>query len=155
MEETPLPTNGSEPVHQPDAVVKFLSRDDILLADDIAYETVDVPEWGGPVRVKSLSGTERDEFEASVTQMHTVRGRQEQTVVLRNVRAKLAVRCIVDADGERMFHDSDIGMLGKKSAGALDRVVEACQRLSGLTDEDVQDLAANLEAGQNVPSGSD
>jgi len=41
----------------------LLTRDEILKAEDIQYETVPVPEWapGGTVRVKTLSGEERDE----------------------------------------------------------------------------------------------
>jgi hypothetical protein len=42
-----------------------------------------------------------------------------------------------------MFSDQDVTKLGKKSARALDRVFDVSQRLSGITKEDVEDLAKN------------
>ena len=44
----------------------YLTRDAILQATDLTFEDVAVPEWGGVVRVRGLTGTERDAFEASV-----------------------------------------------------------------------------------------
>jgi hypothetical protein len=37
--------------------------------------------------------------------------------------------------------------LGKKSAAALNRVFEVAQRLSGITDDDVEELAKNSVGG--------
>ena len=61
-----------------------LSRDDILKAEDLTTEEVDVPEWGGTVLVRGLTGRERDEFEASVM----VRYAGEMVQDLANIRAK-------------------------------------------------------------------
>ncbi len=36
------------------------------MADDLPRETVSVPEWGGEVLVRTMSGTDRDAFEASL-----------------------------------------------------------------------------------------
>ena len=44
----------------------ILTRDQILQANDLVTETVEVPEWGGSVFVKSLTGVERDQFEAAI-----------------------------------------------------------------------------------------
>ena len=46
--------------------MKALTRDEILGADDLKTESVKVPEWGGTVLVRELTGAERDEWEASV-----------------------------------------------------------------------------------------
>jgi len=43
-----------------------LNKEQILRADDLKTEEVDVPEWGGSVRVRVLTGTERDAFESSI-----------------------------------------------------------------------------------------
>ena len=45
-----------------------LSRDDILKAADNEPEEVDVPEWGGSVLVRGMTGRERDAFEVSLMQ---------------------------------------------------------------------------------------
>ena len=39
--------------------MQYLSADNILNADDFAYAEVDCPEWGGTVRIRSLSGGQR------------------------------------------------------------------------------------------------
>lgn len=110
----------------------YLSRESILDADDLSYDDVDVPEWGGTVRVRALTGAERDRFEASIA------GGKKPSYD--NFRSKLVVASVVDADGERLFTQADVQLLGKKSAAALNRVFEAAQRLSGLNDEDVDEL---------------
>jgi hypothetical protein len=43
----------------------YLTRDAILQAPDLQGEDVAVPEWGGTVRVRGLSGAQRDAYEAS------------------------------------------------------------------------------------------
>lgn len=128
----------------------LLTKDAILSANDLVTEDVEVPEWGGTVRVRAISGTERDTFEQTIV---TRRGKNVQTN-LANIRAKMVALCVVDEAGQRLFNDSDVAALGKKSAAALDRVFTVAQRLAGLTDEDVDELAENLESGQNAASTS-
>jgi hypothetical protein len=115
-----------------------LGREAILGADDRQTEVVEVPEWGGAVIVRALSGTERDAYEASLV---TLRRDGSQRFNMENVRARLAALSIVGEDGERLFGDGDLKALGAKSAQALDRVFDAARRLSGLSDEDIEELA--------------
>lgn len=122
---------------------KLLTREQILEVVDLQQETVAVPEWGGEVMVRGLTGTERDAFEQDIVQLKRDGKRTSTEMDLHNVRAKLCVRCIVDENGERLFGDVDMEALGRKSATALSRVFEAAQRLSGLSDQDVEELAKN------------
>lgn len=123
-----------------------LNRDDILTADDIEIVKVDVPEWGGSVYVKGMSGTERDAFESSIIEQ---RG-QNYKANLTNIRAKLCAQVICDKVGGRLFTDKDIKKLGEKSASALQRLFDIAQKLSGLGADDVDELAEELEKN---PSG--
>lgn len=127
----------------------YLSRDAILAADDVQFEDVEVPEWGGKVRVKSLTGKERDALESSMI----VGKGKNANVNLNNLRAKLVARSVVDEDGKRIFTDDDIAALGAKSAAALTRVYEVAQRLSGITQEDVDELTKNSETAPSEDSG--
>jgi hypothetical protein len=127
-----------------------LSRDDILKAEDLTTEEVDVPEWGGTVLVRGMSGRERDEFEASMAERRG--GRMVQNFA--NTRAKLVSYCVVDDDGQRMFTAADIAALGEKSGAALDRVFEAAARLSGLSDTDVEELTENFGGTRSGSSSS-
>ncbi len=114
----------------------MLSRESILSLDDLPREKVEVPEWGGSVYVRTLTGTERDAFEQSM------QGKKNK-IDLENVRARFAVLTICDADGTRLFTHADAKELGSKSAAALDRVFAVAQRLNGFTHSDAEDLAGN------------
>jgi hypothetical protein len=129
----------------------YLTRDVILQADDLLVEDVEVPEWGGVVRVRGLTGAERDDFEASVVEQ---RGKKTR-LNMQNFRAKLVVRVAINGDGQRLFSDKDASRLGQKSAAALQRVFEVAQRLSGLSDQDVEELVGNFDEGQSAASISD
>lgn len=129
----------------------LLGRDAILSASDATTEDVDVPEWGGTVRVRGLSGTERDQFESSML----VKRGKHRDVSLVNARAKLVSLAVIDENGERVFSDSDVVALGHKSAAALTRVYEVASRLSGLSDEDVDELEGNSGAAPSGASTSD
>ena len=120
----------------------YLTADQILGADDLPGEDVSVPEWGGTVRVRGMSGADRDRFEASM--MDDKMSGVSKDRALANYRARLASACIVDADGKRIFRsDAEVKRLGEKSALALTRVVEVASRLSGLTETDQDELLGN------------
>lgn len=134
------------------AAKKFLDKAAILAQDDLKYEDVQIPEWGGAwVRVRSLNASERDHFEASTV----VRNGKKVSTNLENIRARLCLLCLVDEDGNRLFDEGDTFPLGGKSAAALDRIFTVAQKLNGLRDEDVEELAGNSSAGQSEDSPSD
>ena len=119
-----------------------LSRSDILKAEDLPTEEVAVPEWGGSVLVRGLTGRERDLFEVSMAK----REGKQMVPDVNNVRAKLVAWCCVDDDGEFVFDQAgDVEALGEKSGAALNRVYEVAARLSGLSDEDVEEMVKDLK----------
>jgi hypothetical protein len=119
-----------------------LSADAILAADDIVTETVDCPEWGGKVRVKAMTGAERDAFEQSI--------RRNGEIDVTNARAKLLVRVLVNENGTRIFSERHAPELGKKSSLVLNRLYEVAARLSGMSDEDEAAMEGNSET---APTG--
>ncbi len=123
----------------------ILSRDDILKAQDLPSETVHIPEWGGDVIVKTLTGKERDAFETSLYEGSGNNRRQN----LKNIRAKLVVRAVVDAEGNRIFTDADVEKLGNKSAAALDRIFDIVQRRNKISESDMEEMAGNLQPDQS------
>lgn len=127
----------------------ILSKDAILSAQDIPQESVFVPEWNGNVLVRGMSGLERDALEASMMEEKKQKGgKTTREMNLANFRGKLLVRSIVDPEGKRLFGDSEAEALGRKSAAALERVVSVAMRLSGLRDEDVEELVGNSDSDQ-------
>jgi len=118
-----------------------LDREAILKANDIEKREVYIPEWGGSVYVRGMTGRERDQFEASIIRQ---RGRDTE-INMKNARAKLVVMCTVDQEGNRLFTDADIALLANKSAKALDRIFAVAQELSGITREDMEELTENFD----------
>lgn len=147
--ETLVPTK-----HDDEVPAKDLTAEDILNANDETVEAVMVPEWGGRVWVRGLTGAERDAFEESILEG---RGRNRQ-VNLRNFRAKLVAAAAIKSrdDKTRLFTDpAQVAQLGQKNARALERVFEKAQELAGLREEDVNELTQELGKEQNGVSGSD
>jgi hypothetical protein len=124
----------------------FLSRDQILSAEDLGFEDVYVPEWGGTVRIRGLTSRERDMFEASSI--------VDDSVNVDNIRARLVALSLVDETGTRLFELDDAIELGKKSALAMQRVFERAQQLSGLTNEAIDELLGNSDGGPSDDTSS-
>ena len=82
----------------------LLTREAILQAQDLPTEQVHVPEWGGDVLVRALTGAERDRFEQSIVEQ---RGKSTR-MNLQNIRAKLVALTVVDEQGNRIFKDEDV-----------------------------------------------
>lgn len=126
-------------------------REQILNVVDTETREVEVPEWGVTVWVRSMSAADRDAFEADLLQ-----GKGKNTSVnYRNMRAKLVARCVVDAEGNRIFNPEDVPALGRKSAKALTRLYNVATELSGVSDDDVEELTGNSEPDQSDDSCSD
>lgn len=124
----------------------------VLGIDDLVFEDVIVPEWKLRVLVRGLTGAERDEFEASI-----VRGYgSKRSIDLANARARFVSMCIVHPETHRrLFSPAQVDALGRKSTVALQRVYEVGMRLSGLTEEVIDDLGKVSESDQSEDSTSD
>ena len=120
----------------------LLGKEDILKIQDLQFEEVEVPEWGGKVKVRMMTGTERDSFEQSIMKTEG----KEIVRDMANMRAKLLVRTICNEDGSRIFTDKDINVIGGKSAAALEKVFEVAQRLNKLSASDAESLEKNSES---------
>ena len=122
---------------------RILSRADILgIANDIQTEEVQVPEWGGAVLIRGLTGAERDAFEATI-----IGEKADKKYNFINFRSRLVAMAAVDSEGRQLFRPSDVADLGRHSAVALQRVFAVAQRLSGLSAADVEELEKNSSGG--------
>lgn len=130
----------------------ILSREDLLeaarKAADIPRESLHVPELGGDVWVRGMSGRERDRFEEA---LRIRKGRRAGQTNLLNYRAKLAVQCLMNAEGERLMTDADADALGQLPVGVLDRIAQKVNELSGRDAEEMDDLGN--DSGSPAASG--
>lgn len=131
---------------------KILSKADIFAAQDLQTETVDVPEWGGAVIIRTMTGAQRDSYEQSLMK----RGSDGRyTVDTENMRAKLVVYTAVDEQGNALFTADDLTALAGKNAAVIERLALAAQRLNGLAKDSVEDAKKNSETTTDATSSSD
>lgn len=131
----------------------MLTKENILKAKDTTIKTINVPEWGGDVGVKKLSGKERDMFELSMQKR--TRGRPQGEMDTLGVKAELLVLCLVDEQGTSLFNPTDIAALNDKSGDVIDRVFDVARTLNGLSKADIKELEKNSESDTRDASGSD
>ena len=106
----------------------ILSIEQILAADDIPSEVVDVPEWGGEVKVKGLSRAAFERITKASEVIIPATGPGQQAQVVKDEKKfseQLFLACVV----EPKFDETHIEPLREKSIAALNRVYEAIARV--------------------------
>lgn len=126
----------------------LLTKSAILSAIDLKTEDVTVPAWGGTVRIRTMTGLERDEFRTSIAAPEGETG-----VPIGKFSAALLVATCVDATGQRLFSAADMAALQAKSAASLDAPTAVAMRLNGLGGGAVEAAVKNSESGQSADSG--
>ena len=119
----------------------LLGKNEILNIDDSQWEEIDVPEWGGQVRVRGLSGDEVDKYEASLMRLR--KGKPD--LAIQSATARLVAWCLVDENNSRLFiNEDEVKALGKKSGRALQRCFDKAAELSGLRPGDVEAMVGDF-----------
>lgn len=118
----------------------YLTRKDILAAEDLSYEEVDCPEWGGVVRVRSLNMGESLDLGHA-----TLRGGGN---IGPDDFKRIAALAIVDSGGKSQFTEKELTLIGRKSLAPMRRIVETVLRISALTEEAAEE--AGKESGSTT-----
>lgn len=113
-----------------------LDAKSILAADDARLEKMAVPEWGGDVYIRVISGGDRDRFEDSYADQK-----------LRAFRVRFLVLTLCDEKGDRLFADDQVDLLAKKSSVVINRVFEAAWKLNAFSQEAVDELGESSGGG--------
>lgn len=129
--------------------MKLLNRAAFFEAEDAKYEDVPVPQLGGSVRIRVLSGTARDAFNEYIRSDDG--GKKPASAT----GAALLVATCIDESGEPMFTMDDIDDIREKSAAALDVMAAAAMRINGMGTAAVSNAVKNSASGQSDDSGSD
>ena len=120
-----------------------LDKAAILAAADTKIERIPVPEWNGEVCVKTLSGTERDLFEDSYSQDK-----------MKNFRSRFLSLTLCDSNGNRLFGDDEVEVVGKKSAAVINRLFEKAWAFNAFRTEDVEAMGKDSPSVQSGDSTS-
>jgi hypothetical protein len=131
-------------------------RDQILAAQDANKEAVSVTEWGleTGLFIRTLSAKDRDQWETSMVSVDVGRQAKVRKVNLANMRARLVVLTLVDADGKRVLGDEDADALGEKSAAVIARLFDVAQRVNALSADEVKALEKNSVTSPGGDSAS-
>jgi len=113
----------------------LLTRNAILSVVDQQTEDVEVPEWGGVVRLRTLTAAEAIKFSEGVKKGDD------------NAAIRILMMSAVNEDGTPMLLEEDIPELRKKSLKTIFRLQKAALRLNGLGKDEVSDAkSASSEA---------
>lgn len=121
-----------------------LSKKAILAAKDTKLKgPVAVPEWGGDVYFRTISGLERDQFEDAYSEQK-----------MKAFRARFLVLTISDENGDRLFADNEIEALGQKSSVVINRLFDEAWQHNAFTQEAVDALGEGSSPDQSEGSTS-
>ncbi len=127
-----------------------LSREQILQAQDIATKEIPVPEWGDSVFIKQLTRGEQDEYlrrQYGQTRLKQDAKAHQQEISAVNIYGHDAYLCmcgICDADGKRLFKESDIEALRQKNGAVIGRLAVEIVKYSAMAgDVEAQDEVKN------------
>tara|TARA_Y100001968_G_C19321768_1_gene699667 strand:- start:119 stop:472 length:354 start_codon:yes stop_codon:yes gene_type:complete len=115
-----------------------LSKDAILAAKDTDVHEVDVPEWGGSILLRSMTGAQRNNYEHWAHKQSNLKSPD-----YRGIRERLIISCAVDADGKPLFTEDDLAALSDKNSEVIDRLHAKCRLICGMDDEAIEDAAKN------------
>jgi hypothetical protein len=129
--------NESEPVH-------ILSADEIWAAKDIEEKTIEVPEWGGSVKIRALSLHQIAGIAQKAIRTNPQTGRDEMN------REVSMVLTLQEGMLEPKLSPQDARRLAEKSAGAVTRIVQAINAL-GATEEAVDEADKSVWPEPDAP----
>jgi len=118
-----------------------LSRSAILNVNDTKLDKVNVPEWGGDVCIKTLTGTERDIFEDSYADQK-----------MKQFRVRFLVLTLCDESGNRLFTNEEIDVIGSKSSTVIATLFDKAWAFNAFRTEDVNALGEGSPSDQSADS---
>ena len=115
---------------------EIVSREAFLKPVERRKEDVPLPELGNGtvIPVWGMTVRERNAFEARSNRNKTTR---------RQTREQIVIACCRDDDGKPIFTEADVAQLGDQQAAMVERIINVAMRLSGFTEDDVEQLAKN------------
>ncbi len=124
----------------------------VLSQDDLPLEPVDCSPWkdaeGKPVTLYvRADAASLDEWDAENVFIGPDGKRQTR---FGNMTARLLVKIVVDASGQRVFTDAQAEQLGAKSGAVLRRLYNAAMKVSGRDGVEKKDSPS--ESGSNSVS---
>jgi hypothetical protein len=116
-----------------------LTAEAILAAEDRPSRDVEVPEWGGSVKVRSMSLADREAYEKALDEHRDKDGNVPNAAVL----LLLALHSACDDNGARLFTEANLATLAEKNWQAIKRVANAAIEVNAIGAASVEEARKN------------
>lgn len=110
-----------------------LNKEQIFACQDVVTESVSMPEWGGDVKIKTMSIGDQIEFERL----------NKKSKDSSNIVCNTLLFCCIDDNGDRLFTEADLKVLEKKSFRAIEKLFRACLDLNAIRSDSLEKEAKN------------
>jgi hypothetical protein len=106
-----------------------LSKEQIMGAQDVGQEEVDVPEWGGSVTIRALTAKNRASW------LESIEGEKDFST-----DCKLVAFCMVDENDEPLLTPEELAL---KSGDVVSRLAKVAGKLNGMEPGAVEEAEKN------------
>jgi hypothetical protein len=134
-----------------------MNREEFLGFQDLVIEKVHIKAINADLFVRSLSAAEKAAWEQQPLIEDKKNGGTGLRVSkdrTRTARERLVEIAVCNEDGSRFFKDGDAAAIGRKNAATITQLFDVATRLSGITQEDVEEVVKNLDADPDAVSTS-
>lgn len=136
----------------PESNGKLLTMEDILNVDDTVFEDIEIPEWGGTVRLQAMTLAERTRYEMAFQRVKEDVGDVD---ALEHLRANLIARTLVDEKGNNLFNYNKIAelkKLGNRSAAVTERIFDWAMQANALSDTKKKEIVKKSKGDRSTSS---
>lgn len=130
----------------------LLSRNQILEAKDIKTKDIEVPEWGGTIRIKQLSAKEYNDITMNMVNIRKMAAKQLSSkknsdenledaineLAIKNQKILLLIKSIVDENMKPLFSEADMELLYQKNTNVIDRIIAEIEEFNANSIEETK-----------------
>lgn len=133
---------------------KLLTRKDVLSKNRLKMELVEVPEWEGDVYIRELSQGQLLEYNEH---LHKISEKNPEITPSASLElmALLVFYSVCDEQGNPLFAEDDVKDLANSNLNVLLTLSTKIMKLSGVSGEAIDEVAANLKNAQSDSSATD
>lgn len=129
----------------------ILTKDQIFTANQLQHEDVEIPDWGGSVRIRELTVGEANE----IRQLAESLSDKGDTLRTEAVSKKtLSLGAIDPSTGGRLFTEEDVERISERKSVGILMLAAAIMSLSGMTPATAEEPEKNSEPAQVDASSS-
>lgn len=111
-----------------------LNKQTILSMNKPRMRLVNVPQWGGDVYLRSMTGEQRDRFEEAS------RGGK-----VSEIKLTILAYSLCDEHGNRLFADAELDLLNQLDGGTLAELAVQAGELNYVTEKDIEVMQKHSE----------